>query len=511
MTLEIRDSAFGGSALTHAFSDRRSPAHWYPLRLPPREDGAEFWKKRVDSVRPQSSDWIDALAEAILVTPGTAAGRRLDAARETRGVAVTTGQQPGLFGGPLYTLSKALSARALADEISRLTGVPTIPVFWAATDDADALEAGRTVVPGETEACVLEMPHAKGDSVPLAALPLPDLSHELDTLRRTTGSGVHSALIERVADAYSAGHTVGSAYVALLRAVLEPLGICVLDAAHAAVRRAAGPLLLSAAQRAEDLERALSARNAELITAGFKPQVKEVRGRALVFAYSDREKHRIRIGDDLSHSAGDSLSPTVLLRPIVERAIIPTVAYVAGPAEVAYFAQVSAVAEALGADQPCVVPRWSGFVVEPRVRRVLDRHDLRIDDFADPHRLDTLTARAAIPETVRKAMEELKGAITRGVTTLSEAPDNPLPPRVIPGLERNILHRIERLERRAAAAIKRSGTEKLREIAIARASLFPGGSPQERTMSWAAMLGRYGPELIDAMSERATAHMKTLA
>src|SRR5690606_26254070 len=169
-----------------------------------------------------------------------------------RGAVVTTGQQPGLCGGPIYTWSKALSALALADALEAATGVPVAPVFWAATDDADLAEASTTWVslPGGAEELRMTGGADEADGLPMADVPLPDLSAQLATLRRASGSIANAPPLELAERAYRPGNSVGDAYVELLRGLLQPLGIAVLGASHPAVRAAGRPLLVDALRRA---------------------------------------------------------------------------------------------------------------------------------------------------------------------------------------------------------------------------------------------------------------------
>jgi uncharacterized protein YllA (UPF0747 family) len=191
------------------------------------------------------------------------------------------------------------------------------------------------------------------------------------------------------------------------------MGIAVLDAAHGAVTRAAHPLLVRALHERERIARALSARAAAISAAGHVPQVTDLDGLTLVFQRQGLRRERIaraRAAVAAATAEAGSLSPNVLLRPIVERALLPTVGYVAGPGEIAYFAQVSAVSDALDIDAPLALPRWSATLVEPHIADIMARYGLQTADFADPHAIETRLAREAWPAGVGKAMEQLCGS-----------------------------------------------------------------------------------------------------
>lgn len=459
-----------------------------------------------------ATDWSAQLEPALRAT-GVAA-QRLERA-STSGIAVTTGQQPGLFGGPLYTWWKALSALAMANRLEEVTGIPAVPIFWAATDDADFEEASTTVVSTGDGAEELRASPGAEIGSSLADVSLGDVSEQLRELSIAAGSAPNSSILDAVTRAYGAEQTVGSAYVQLLREILEPLGIVVLDAAHRSVRAAALPLLRDALTKSDAIETALNDRSIAFKEAALSAQVKLVNGRTLVFSDVNGKRDRIRIRDvdEALRSAGSvSLGPNVLLRPIVERSIIPTVAYMGGPAEIAYFAQVTAVSSALGVAAPLVLPRWSGFVIEPRVERILERHGLTVEDFRDPHAVETRLARAAIPEELSGRIEALTESLDNSISAIQESDGADLvAPSVLEGLKRNVGHRVSRLERRFAAGVKRRGTDALREAAIARGSLFPFAKPQERALNLIPLLARYGNEPIDAVLENAKAHAAKFA
>jgi uncharacterized protein YllA (UPF0747 family) len=488
---------------------RDAPPEWYE----PRPD-AEGWKRRVAETAAefQGGAWLRSLAPA-LAAKGAAA-ERLQRVAASGGVVVTTGQQPGLFGGPLYTWFKAMSALALADELERRTGVAAAPLFWAATDDSDFAEASETTVsmPGGAE--VIRIESDAGSGLPLSAVPLGDLDPQLDALTRACGSAPNGAALDAVRAAYTPGATVGDAYVRLLRAILEPVGVAVLDASHPAVRAAGRPLLESALERGRELDAALKQRSRALKEAGHRAQVAHVAGRTLVFTTRSDGRHRVRVreAEALAGSNSADLSPNVLLRPVMERAIMPTVAYVGGPAEIAYFAQVGVVADELGATRPLIVPRWSGVVVEPHVRKVLDRIGADVDDFADPHAVETRVARENLPAGIVEALERSRTQVTSALDELEKAdsPAGVLPGAVLEGAKRQLLHKLDRLERRYVGATKRKGSELLTEIATARGALYPNGQPQERALNVIPLLARYGDEVLAGILAKAREHAASL-
>ena len=507
-TPRVITEELGGSPLSRA-AQRGELRQWY--RATPA--GPDGWRTYVQHVARASGRraWLDDLLPAL--DPSGPAEQRLRRVAGGNGVVVSTGQQAALFGGPLYTLTKALSALAIADAIERETGVPAAPVFWAATDDADFQEAScaRVAMGHEVRALCLPAPAVSG--IPMSALPLGDLSMEIAALRQASGSVVDDGPLEAVGKTHATGVTLGDAYVAMLRLLLEPLGIAVLDASHPATRAAANPVLEAALDRAVEVDAALRTRTEAIIAAGYEPQVELVAGLSLVFGTDEhRVKRRTPFGETgIQRVEAASLTPNVLLRPVVERAIMPTAAYVAGPGEIAYFAQVGAVAEALDVPVPLVLPRWSATILEPRIERLLHRLGIRREELADLHAVESRLARAVIPKEIATAIERLRDDTAKDVAAISAADREKLiPPASLEGMQQMIRRRIERVIRRYAAAIKRREEQLMRDVASARASLFPNGKRQERVLNFIPFLARNGRPLLDAMRAEAARHAADL-
>jgi uncharacterized protein YllA (UPF0747 family) len=162
-------------------------------------------------------------------------------------------------------------------------------------------------------------------------------------------------------------------------------------------------------------------------------------------------------------------------------------------------------------EPPLILPRWSGIVIEPRIQKILDKHHLTPDDFKDPQALETRIAMESLPEDLRSTLEDLRRVLEQQVAKLSAAnTDNLVSAKVIDGLRRNIVHRIERLERRYRAAIKRKGNDALRDIATARAALYPLGIPQERALNVVPFLARYGDSLFASVMAEVVPHAASL-
>ena len=503
--VRIITDVLGGSRLSQRVQRGDVPAGW----LAPRPASVEEWRVHVRA-RAAEGGWSarwEALMPAMMPTGDAAT--RLDRVRRVGGVVVTTGQQPGLFGGPIYTWSKAMSALALADEIEARTGVPTAAVYWAATDDADFTEAASTAVARVGGLDMLRATFAPPPGTPMSLVPLGDLGDARRRLMDASGSAADPRPLRAIEEAYGAPErSHGDAFVALLRALLAPLGMPVLDASHPAVGVAAESTIRAALSRARGIESALLARAREIRDAGFEPQVDDVPGLALAFVREGTIKRRVSIAD--VRRVNGLLTPNVLLRPIVERAILPTVAYVAGPGELAYFAQVGAVAAALGTPMPLAVPRWSCTLIEPQIEAVLQRLGIAPSDLDPPDALEGTLARASMHEDTARALSDLREAIAFMPDALGDDGEELGVGRAVIGATQSLQHRVDRLERRLVAALKRRETLQMRDAATLRASLRPRGARQERTLNAIPMLARHGGELLNEMRQAAGPHASAL-
>jgi bacillithiol synthase len=531
----VRTLSLGGGPLTAAALDGSAPSHWYAQQ--PGDGRA--WAARIEQVRrePLPADWLGALWPAIAAY-GPAADRLRNAA--AHGVVVTTGQQPGLFGGPMYTWSKAIGVLALADAIERATGIPVAPLFWAATDDTDFAEASTTWVASRGGATALTAIPAAEPGTVLAGARLGDLSAAFEALASAAGSAPYAEALDAVRAAYAVSEprpspvTAGHAYVALLRRILEPLGVAVIDASHAAVRTSAMPVLVRALERADVVAAALAERSREIAAHGYTPQVSDVAALSLVFEWSGLEhpahgadgaasngdapagarKTRIplkRAAEAATRAPVGALSGNVLLRPVVERSIVPTVAYLGGPGEIAYFAQTGAVAAALGVPAPLVVPRWSCSLLEPAIADLMERHGITEQALRDAHGPEGRLARAALPAALRDALTALRAAVDMGVDDVAAAdPASLVSGAAIEGARVHLRHRVARLERRYLAAAKQTSAAMMADVATVRGALRPNGTPQERALNFIPFLARGGPALVEAMRVQAARHASAL-
>ena len=454
--------------------------------------------------------------------PSSARDEAVARLRSPGALAVTTGQQPGLFTGPLYTIHKALSAAALARVLERRWGRPVVPVFWSASDDHDFAEASHAAWLGPDGSLVTASLAPRAPDAPLTPMyrePLgPGLEPALEQLEAgLPPSEFRDETLAWLRRHYRDGATVAGAYAEALAELVAPQGVVVLDSAHPAVKRAAAPLLTRALAEAaaldEDLDRHAESHGVTSRTSGIVVgdgaslvMLEGAQGRDRLVAHDGgfttrRGRERVTLDDvrRIAEREPTRLSPNVLLRPVVESALLPTVAYLAGPGELRYLGLTPPVYLRLGVARQLPLPRWSGLLVEPRVDRVLEKFGIALEElFQPPGALEARLVRSQLPAAATDALAALREAVARQYDVLARSTEeiDPTLARPVQSARHQALAGAQDLEKKLVQHLKKRQETELGQIARARAAVFPGGKPQERVLTVAPFLARYGPGLL---------------
>lgn len=444
---------------------------------------------------------------------------------------VTTGQQPGLFTGPLYTIYKAISTVAVARQLEARWQRPVVPVFWLATDDHDFAEATRAAWPapdGSVRHVTLRERAADAVMAPMYREVLgADIVTALAALRADLpGDGFAEETMAWLERHYRPEATVGSAYAGALAELVAPLGVVCLDAGCRALKQLAAPLMMRALAQAQSVESLLVPLAAELARQGTDPGVVVGDGATLVFLEGLQGRDRlVRAGDGFrtrrggqTHTMADlaaiaaaepeRLSPNVLLRPVVESALLPTVAYIAGPGELNYLALTPPVYATLGVDRQLPVARWSGVAIEPRVERVMAKFGLTLDDLRGPDGvIEGRIARSQLPEGATATIARLRQALDAEYGSLAAAAVaiDPTLEKTVQGARGNALRGVEEIEKKLVQHLKKRSETELGQVARARNLVRPDGKPQERVFTVAPLLARNGRAFLDAVLAEASA------
>lgn len=444
---------------------------------------------------------------------------------EQGAAAVVTGQQAGLFGGPLLTLLKAATAVRLAAEASR-NGHPHVPIFWAASDDHDFEEVNQAVLLAESGNSLetLHLPTNSAPGRPVGKIQFGDGIVDLvKELGQTLGEG---PVLELIQSLYTPTATFSSAFCALMSRIFTEHGLIVIDASARPFHALAANVLGTAILEADSIHQALLDRNEALERAGYHAQVTVGGASSLLFLIDEETGVRtaLKKTPDADWTAGskqystenllqildqapERISPNVLLRPVMQDRLLPTSAYIGGPSEIAYFAQSQVVYEqVLGRTTP-ILPRFSATLVEPRLARVLAQHQLSLTDIFRSGDLAQHLAAQAMPVEVKRKLAAAGNALDRELKSLTDWMS-----RQDPGLGHaaevaasKMQYQMNRL-RQMSAAFTLNREEVLRRHGNALSQeLFPQSNLQERVVAGVWFLARFGPSLVDRFVEEARA------
>lgn len=460
------------------------------------------------------------LLEAFVCAEGTSAA--LDRLKASGALVVTTGQQPGLLTGPLYTIHKALSAVAVARLCEARWGRPVIPVFWAAGGDHDFAEGNHASWPAADGSTVTMTLRERAPDAPLTPLyrePVgPEIGPVLDRLAADLpASEFRDEVLALFRRWYRPEATLADSCAHVLAELLAPFGVVVFDATHAAVKRAQMPYLLRALTDSAAIDQALVTRNASLRGEGHDAGVTVGDGATLVMYEGQqgrdrlsartpgfvtrRSREQLSLADIERVAAEDPgrFSPNVLLRPVIESAILPAVAYMAGPGELRYFALAQAVYTPLGVPEQLPLPRWSGMMVDARTDRVIEKFGSTMEELLAPgQQLEARVVREQIPDDARQALLELRTTIERAYEVVARAAGDidPTIERTIRNLAGQALTGTQDAEKRIVSHLKKREATETQQIARARELVLPLGKPQERVHTLAPWLAKYGPSLL---------------
>jgi bacillithiol biosynthesis cysteine-adding enzyme BshC len=481
----------------------------------------DAFRRKADAVHARLRPDLRArLSDAFVATTGLAEAK-LHEVLAGRGLAVTTGQQTGLFGGPLYTVYKILSAVRLAESLESQLGEPVLPIFWIASDDHDWAEVNHTAVvdaSDDVRRLALDDPE-DAPRVPMSERALPDeIGSVVDDLAGLLADTEFSSpLCRLVRDAYRPGATMAAAFGTLMRGLLAGFDLALIDAAHPALKTAAAPILAREVADAQANARLVRAQTDRLLAAGYHEQVTVSDDAANVFMHEVDGRDRLTRAErgwqlrrtrrsyssaELERLLADEparFSPNVFLRPVVESALIPTVAYVAGPGEASYFAQIGCLFKAHGVEPPIVVPRHGVTIVEPRIRRLLDKFGYEPADFARPlHEITTEVVHSGLPAPVTGGLERLRATIEREYDELASAAGaiDPTLREWVAGKRNRALIDAATTERKIVGHLKKRRGDEIRQLRRVSLNLYPDGAPQERVLNLLPYLARYGPGLL---------------
>jgi bacillithiol synthase len=434
-------------------------------------------------------------------------------------VAIVTGQQAGLFSGPAFSFYKALSAIRCAEEATR-AGIDAVPIFWVATEDHDLAEVNHTFWNTRQGLARYELPASDefaGRRV--GEIPLGDGIQALVAEASKTLDGVCMETVSAaLRDSYAPGETYGSAFAKLMSRLLAGRGIILLDPLDARFHRLAAPVFSRTSNESAALRDALLARAKDLESAGFHAQVKVTHESTLLFFTVNGRREPVRahngvfLAGDAEFSAAElsaaiektpeAVSPNALLRPIVQDSLLPTAAYIGGPAEVAYLAQSQVLYQRILGRMPAVLPRASFTLIEPPIARFLRTYDLGFRDLlAGSQHVRATMERKSLPGGLSANFDEAEKSM-RGLLAQFKPPLENLDATLVGALEttqEKMLHQFNQLRGKVGRAENfRTGVlERHQQILLD--ALYAEGGLQERSLCFLPFLAAHGPDLLEQL------------
>lgn len=433
--------------------------------------------------------------------------------------AVVTGQQVILFGGPVFTLYKTASA------IRKAQAAGAVPIFWLATEDHDLDEADQVTLPSRHELHTLRLElEGQHTNQPVGGLKLGQgIRAVLDQAAELLGPGPVLDLLE---SSYTPDATFATAFAQLISKLFADYGLIVIDAADPRFHALGAPVLRQAIERAAELETALHERDKLLAKRGYHSQVLVTPNSSLLFLIDEETGARLPLkrknGDTWvaakkAYSTADllkiletqpeRLSPNALLRPVFQDFLLPTMAYIGGPAEIAYFAQTQVLYEAILGRTTPILPRLSATLIEPAVAKLLAQHELLLEDILQSHPdelAQRLGARSMPVEGKRKlanagnTLDQELESLTTWMSTLDDGLG-----RASNVAASKMRYQMNRLRRLAANYQLQKETSLRKHIDTLYLNLFPNQHPQERIIGAVAYVSLYGDHLIAQAIEQA--------
>lgn len=426
--------------------------------------------------------------------------------------AVVTGQQVGLFGGPLYCMLKAVAAAVQAEKAG------AVPVFWLATEDHDFEEINYVNLPAADHVQKFSVNVTHAENAPVGNIVFGDeITAAVQQVQALFGG---SEVAEMLAGAYRPGENFGSAFAKFYIKAFAELGIIFLNPLDPELHRVCAPAFRKALEQAESINQRLLARNEQLESAGYHAQVKVTPSHTLCFYFEDGARAPVRLenggfvaGDrkfspqeilDEAERCPERFSANVLLRPILQDCLLPTLFYLGGPAEIAYFAQIETVYRALAGRVTPVLPRFFATIVEPRQAKLLERYGLDLTDlFAGPEKLKETIGARGLPESITRSFDSASDYLERALQTIQE-PLEKLDKTLVDAASNagsKMRHQLQALREKAARAEARKDSEIQRHADELSTLLYPNKELQEREIGAAYFLLKYGVSVVDQLKE----------
>ncbi|MDX9973767.1 MAG: bacillithiol biosynthesis cysteine-adding enzyme BshC [FCB group bacterium] len=472
---------------------------------------------------PTTVEWNPALLEALRRNTENLRASGPVTPLPARGVALVTGQQAGLFLGPLYTIYKAVTALVLSRRIENRFGVPCMPVFWLGSDDHD-FEEVRTahLLDKNHEPLSLRYePAARVDGLPMFEMPLEDsLRAFIDrAASETTGSEFREVIAAQLRETLSDSHSLADWSARLLGALFKDTELIHFAPHWPEARRLAAPIFLQEIEEPLRSTGLLNEAGARLQALGYAQQVVKAPDECNFFLFVEKRRRKVlyRNGSFVVPEEGlrfsaeelrgllrkepERFSANVALRCVVQQKLFGAAAYIAGPGEVAYWAQLKGVFEQFGLAMPVVYPRAQGVLTSLKEKKLMDKFGFTLDDLAAPQ--DALLDRAlrrAVQSKSRDGFTRLREPVEAALAGFAGGlKAGPNAQAMADSLRTRVGEDLDRIERAILLSDRAQAEAVERQVARLCNSLMPWRKPQERVYTVYSFLFEQGPGLIQRL------------
>lgn len=420
---------------------------------------------------------------------------------------IITGQQPCLLTGPLYVMYKALTAIVLAE---RYNGVP---VFWNASEDDDIQEINHIwVMNAELEKISVELESKPFSKIALNNETLECVLQQLETLTPPTEfRKKFLTLIETCSLSFS------EMFSQLLSKLFSDHGLVVVEPyIFADLAKPVYQKLIENPTRASEF---VNKAGDSLESEGYKRQTYKMPESCSFYLILDEKRYNVTF-DGTFHTDSstftkeelltlleehpDQFSSTVISRPLIQDYLFSTLAYCAGPGEITYFAQMKEIYTFFGIEEPYLVPRFGGTVIEKKVQKVLDKYNVKVFDLMSPEYIVKTLAKMDIQGFFTKEKTQILNSI-KELEDYATSVDPNLK-KTGAAVKAQVVKQLETLEEKTAASLKAKNRIQEEQIAKASMNIFPNSTLQERVLNIFQYLIRYPSFMTSLYNHFRTAH-----
>ncbi|HKL15126.1 MAG TPA: bacillithiol biosynthesis cysteine-adding enzyme BshC [Balneolaceae bacterium] len=466
--------------------------------------------------REVSVSMLESFNKAFLDSDVTKA--QIEKIKTNDSLTVVTGQQVTIFGGPLYTVYKTITAILYSKRLERESNRPVVPVFWIADEDHDIDEVSKLFLPDSQDTTEITYSHKSYDEAPPASTI--ELGNELNNVWNQLNDALDQTdfstrLMDDIRACYRSDKTFGKAFSELLMTYFGKHGLLIAGSLNTDVKTSCKHLLKTAVTSRKDITEALDDTTYALKEAGYHDQV-QVQPSNLFYITESGERIKLQFtGDTWSipgkkwteeellnsiESQPENFSPNVFLRPILQDYILPVAAYVGGPGEIAYYAQMKEFYGCFGFKMPIILPRFSLTIVESAIDRILDKLPFEWQTYRN--RIEDLE-KEFVERTESVDIEKLFGIWRSQIDELSRAKRDEVG-EVDPSLKGSVgkakaayFSELDKLKGKVYRSVKEQENVQLDRIKKIKTNLFPNGNLQEREVAFIYYMNKYGTDLWD--------------